>query len=506
MPTNSDLLHQYITGEKPAAKSGKETAAAMDAMPKSVNAGNAKVSVADLAAHDKQYHHGHYEGGKCDFRTKNGIPTTAGKNKVVKLASADKPKAEEAKGGKDDSAQDYLDAVAKDKKTDKSGKSRFHKGDRVWYSTPGGSCWGTVADIPTFESTKGEWHYKVNLDEFGRQVYAPGSKLSDTKPTMPKKKFAILQEVTEKASGEKGTVIMFEGDGAYKVSFKSGAKKILREDELVDEQAEKEKAEKIKALQDLHDEYNKWFENSDKSDPSAWLEEDKKWTDKMNAAMKGLVIGKDIQWDADKRNWYSVADGQKKSAAAAKNDGEELVLTEDKSMSDSSGSWKHGKYKDYEVSVANLGEGRFAGYIDIPEIHPLGNYDFENRDTSQFYKIADVPGGITSAGVGRFGWDYENGATDYGDFASLSDEDKEKRVAEDAKKIIDAIEAKRADILKKRIERKETPEFLRFIESEEHQKSFEDETDYVARGKIQPYTDEYLDWCYDYLYGDEPLV
>ena len=401
MATNEELMHQYVTGEKPAAKSGKETAAAMDAMPKSVGAGNAKCSVADLAAHDKHYHDGHYEGGKCDFRTKNGIPTTAGKNKVVKLASANKPTTvDPAKnpitGKKNaESAQDYLDSVEKDKK-------------------------------------------------------------------------------------------------------KSEAKKA--------EDKAKEKAEKIKALQDLHDEYNKWFETSDKSDPSAWLAEDKKWTDKMNAAMKGLVIGKDIQWDADKRNWYSLADGQKKSDAAAKNDGEELVLTEDKAMSDSSGSWKHGKYRDYEVSVANLGEGRFTGYIDLPEVHPLGNYDFENRDTSEFYKIADVPGGITSAGVGRFGWDYENGATDYGDFASLSDEDKEKRVAEDAKKIIDAIEAKKADILKKRVERKESPEFKRFIESEEHQKSFEDETDYVARGKIQPYTDEYLDWCYDYLYGDEPLV
>lgn len=181
-----------------------------------------------LAAHDKRFHGGHYEGGECKYREEHGITTTPAKKNSADAKSDDTT-------SKPTAAEEYIEAVEKDKKTDKSWKSMFHKGDRVWYSTYGGSCWGTVADFPTFESTKGEWHYKVNLDEGGRQVYAPGSKLSDTKPTMPKKKFAILQEVTEKASGEKGTVIMFEGDGAYKVSFKSGAKKILREDELVDE-------------------------------------------------------------------------------------------------------------------------------------------------------------------------------------------------------------------------------------------------------------------------------
>lgn len=480
MPTNSDLLHQYITGEKPAAKSGKETAAAMDAMPKSVNAGNAKVSVADLAAHDKHYHDGHYEGGKCDFRTKNGIPTTAGKNKVVKRAAAP------AATPKDTTVQGegigifYRDPLAL------GAKQEMKVGDRV-------RAKGALGEYVIIGADGKGNITLMDADTDGTASFVTdGSDLVCIQPTTvdPAK-----NPITGKKNAESAQDYL---DAVEKDKKKSEAKKA--------EDKAKEKAEKIKALQDLHDEYNKWFENSDKSDPSAWLAEDKKWTDKMNAAMKGLVIGKDIQWDADKRNWYSIADGQKKSDAAAKNGGEELVLTEDKAMSDSSGSWKHGKYKDYEVSVANLGEGRFAGYIDIPEVHPLGNYDFENRDTSQFYKIADVPGGITSAGVGRFGWDYENGATDYGDFASLSDEDKEKRVAEDAKKIIDAIEAKRADILKKRVERKETPEFLRFIENEEHQQSFEDETDYVARGKIQPYTDEYLDWCYDYLYGDEPLV
>lgn len=479
MATNSELFHQYITGEKPAPKSGKEAAAAMDAMPKSVNAGNAKCSAADLAAHDKQYHHGHYDGGKCEFRTKNGIPTTAGKNAVVKLAAAPAatPKATTVQG--EGIGIFYRDANAKGE------RKEMKIGDRV-------RAKGALGEYEIFGADGKGGINLIEADYYGDEGRAPQMFGTDGSDLYLVRETSVVPKKDEKKESAQDYL-----DAVAKDKKKSEAKKA--------EDNAKEKAEKIKALQALHDDYNKWFETAQKDDPAKFLAEDKEWTAKMKDAMKGLVIGKDIQWDADKRNWYSLADGQKKSAPAKK-DGEELVLTEDKSMSDSSGSWKSGKYKGYEVSVANLGEGRFAGYIDLPQVHPLGDYDFENRDTSQFYKIADVPGGITSAGVGRFGWDYENGAYDYGDYASLSDEDKEKRVAEDAKKIIDAIEAKAADILNKRVERKESPEFLRFIESEEHQQSFEDETEFSATSRIQPYSDEYLDWCYNYLYGDEPLV
>ena len=479
MATNSELFHQYLTGEKPAPKSGKEAAAAMDAMPKSVNEGNAKCSAADLAAHDKQYHHGHYDGGKCEFRTKNGIPTTAGKNAVVKLASAaPTPKATSVQG--EGIGIFYRDPAAMQKQEMKVGDRVRSKQALGEYVIIGADGKGNIT--------------LMDADPDGTAMFnTEGSDLVCIQATTvdPAK-----NPITGKKNAESAQDYL---DAVDKDKKKSEAKKA--------EDNAKEKAEKIKALQALHDDYNKWFETAQKDDPAKFLAEDKEWTAKMKDAMKGLVIGKDIQWNADKRNWYALGGKQDKSdSAPAKKDGEELVLTEDKSMSDSSGSWKSGKYKGYEVSVANLGEGRFAGYIDLPKVHPLGDYDFENRDTSQFYKIADVPGGITSAGVGRFGWDYENGAYDYGDYASLSDEDKEKRVAEDAKKIIDAIEAKAADILNKRVERKESPEFLRFIESEEHQQSFEDETEFSATSRIQPYSDEYLDWCYNYLYGDEPLV
>lgn len=71
---------------------------------------------------------------------------------------------------------------------------------------------------------------------------------------------------------------------------------------------EDSKEAKIQKLIALHDDYNKWFDESDKTDKEAWLAEDHKRTEALKAAMEGLEVGKDIQWDADKKNWYAIGD------------------------------------------------------------------------------------------------------------------------------------------------------------------------------------------------------
>lgn len=78
---------------------------------------------------------------------------------------------------------------------------------------------------------------------------------------------------------------------------------------------EDSKEAKIQKLVALHDEYNKWFDESDKSDKEAWLAEDHKRTEALKAAMEGLEVGKDIQWDADKKNWYALGDKEQKGYA-----------------------------------------------------------------------------------------------------------------------------------------------------------------------------------------------
>ena len=61
-----------------------------------------------LAAHDKRFHGGHYEGGDCKYREERGIPTAPANGDSD---SANAPSA----------AEQYLEAVEKDKKG-KSGK------------------------------------------------------------------------------------------------------------------------------------------------------------------------------------------------------------------------------------------------------------------------------------------------------------------------------------------------------------------------------------------------
>ena len=481
MATNQELMHQYVTGE-PAKDSGKEAAAAMDAAPKSTRTGNAKVSEADLAAHDKRFHHGHYDGGKCEFRTKHGIATTAGKNRVVKLASADKPTPKATTVQGEGIGIFYRDANAKGE------RKEMKIGDRV----------RSRQALGEYEIVGADGKGGINLMEADH--YGDEGRAAQTFGTDGSDLYLVREtSVVPKKANENAQDYL---DAVAKDKKKSDKK---------DGDAKKDKAAKIKALQDLHDEYNKWFETSDKSDASAWLKEDDKRTKQLKDALEGLEIGKDIQWDADKRNWYALGENGEPKKDGGKDGGkkEELVLEPDDFLnrnSSSDATYKSGKYKGYEVTVCDLGDGRFTGYIEFPSMHPLSNFDFDERDGSLVDDVADktIPGGITATGTGRFGWDYEHGGQE--DFAKLSKEDKEARIAEDAKKVIDAIDSKTKDILTTAIKRKETPEFVKFIEDEAHQQAFEDETEFFATSTIQPYSDEYIEWCYNYLFGDAPLI
>lgn len=79
-----------------------------------------------------------------------------------------------------------------------------------------------------------------------------------------------------------------------------------------DKPAEPSKQEKIAKLQKLHEDYNKWFETADRGDIHAWLKEEEKWVKDLKDALEGLEIGKDIQWDSDRRNFYSLSDKKDK--------------------------------------------------------------------------------------------------------------------------------------------------------------------------------------------------
>lgn len=82
---------------------------------------------------------------------------------------------------------------------------------------------------------------------------------------------------------------------------------------VVNEEAEADtKQKKIAKLQKLHEDYNKWFETADRGDIHAWLEEEEKRVKDLKDALEGLEIGKDIQWDSDKRNFYALSDKKDK--------------------------------------------------------------------------------------------------------------------------------------------------------------------------------------------------
>lgn len=111
--------------------------------------------------------------------------------------------------------------------------AKFRKGDRVYYTTYGGPCWGTVEDWPHYQYEKGEYQYKVALDEFGRKVIAPESKLSTRAPLLPKRKFSVRQEVIVKDDGTHGHINGFVGVDKYDVSLGAGRRKTFAESELI---------------------------------------------------------------------------------------------------------------------------------------------------------------------------------------------------------------------------------------------------------------------------------
>ena len=69
-------------------------------------------SQSDLAAHDKRFHDGHYEGGECKYRTEHGIPTTPAKKNSTDVKKSDTS----AETRKPTAAEEYVEAVEKDRK------------------------------------------------------------------------------------------------------------------------------------------------------------------------------------------------------------------------------------------------------------------------------------------------------------------------------------------------------------------------------------------------------
>lgn len=109
------------------------------------------------------------------------------------------------------------------------------------------------------------------------------------------------------------------------------------------------KDRQLKELNDLHAEYDKFIEESKKMRPDEFLKRNDELVTSMKKAMEGLEVGKDIQWDADKRRWYKLDDGGK----GAKAESTEPMSFEDFAKSDEpeakDGKDKHNAYFDYKV-------------------------------------------------------------------------------------------------------------------------------------------------------------
>ena len=242
-----------------------------------------------LAAHDKRFHpNGYKEGDSCKFRE----ALAKGDNSDASLAAAEKKEAKQ-KSNIDKYLSMSDDGFAKDVLSlDEKGIKRLESEIKGFLSNSIPN-----ADVKVVKDQPEKGQFAIAVAEVSDWD------LQRALSSYPRTGYWSFTDRYE------GNNVKLDGDDKpRKYAFLSFKAKGTENDKP----SETSKQEKIAKLQKLHEDYNKWFETADRGDIHAWLEEEEKWVKDLRDALEGLEIGKDIQWDSDKRNFYALSDKKDK--------------------------------------------------------------------------------------------------------------------------------------------------------------------------------------------------
>lgn len=261
-----------------------------------------------LEQHLKQYHKGKMPTGDCswlkqykknhpDFAKKVDGARQQLKNGVITQSEHDGKVAEIAKAESDVDTLDKKQKILKKVKTSKEAKRNAAIESDIKDAVKNDADIGADCKVQfdggsitvSYRPTKEDWQKMRNNDKF----WGSGLLANALDPVALKHRLHCTGTHDEKGV----STIYFDMPKPEANTDADSAKG-----------GEDSKEAKIQKLIALHDDYNKWFDESDKTDKEAWLAEDHKRTEALKAAMEGLEVGKDIQWDADKKNWYALGD------------------------------------------------------------------------------------------------------------------------------------------------------------------------------------------------------